>query len=150
MDEKLKKLMKSKGEKKMHPVEKEAKMASLKELHSMAKNMLGDRLHGLKKVSVMADDKEGLEEGLSKAKSLLDGKLEDGGVSDTSPEMADKLAKETLETPEEEAEESPEEQAMEAAEGTEMHHPDMEEMDEDSIEQKIQHLMEMKKRLAKK
>lgn len=150
MDEKLKKLMKAKGDKKMHPIEKEAKMTSLKELHDMAKGMLGDRLHGIKKVSVMAPNKEGLEQGLSKAKSLLDGHLGDHGVSDTSPEMADKLAEETLETPEEEASESPEEQEMEAAEGVEMHHPHMEEdMDEHSIDEKIKHLMEMKKRLKK-
>jgi len=150
MDDKLKKLMKAKGDKKMHPIEKEAKMRSLGELHSMAKGMLGERLHGLKKVSVASDSKEGLEEGLSKAKDILDGKLSGNNVSDTSPEMADAMAEETLETPEEEAEESPAEQELEAKAGLEMHHPDMEEMDEQDIDQKIQELLEMKKRLAKK
>lgn len=145
MEDKLKKLMKHKSGKEMHPIEKEAKMKSLGELHQMAKDMLGERLHGMKKVSVMSPDKAGLEAGLSKAKEMLEGKLEDGGVSDTSPEVADHLAQETLETPEEEAEESPEEQAREEAEGTELHHPH-EQMSEDEIDQKIRELMELKKK----
>jgi len=149
MDDKLKKLMKAKGDKKIHPIEKEAKMRSLGELHSMAKNMLGDRLQGLKKVTVASDSKEGLEKGLSKAKEIVDGKLSGNNVSDVSPEMANAMAEETLETSEEEAEESPAEQELEAKEGIEMHNPDMEEMDEHEIDEKIQKLMEMKKRLAK-
>lgn len=143
MDEKLKKLMKHKSGKEMHPIEKEAKLRSLGDMHKQAMDMLGKKLGGIKKVSVIAPDKSGLEKGLSTAKSLLDGHLEDHGVSDVEPTLADHMSEETLETPEEEMEESPEEQAMEAEEGSEMH-PEMSEMD---IDEKIARLMEAKKRM---
>lgn len=50
---------------------KVGKMAALKGLHRMASDMMGAPMAGLKKVSVMAKDKKGLEAGLNKAKQLV-------------------------------------------------------------------------------
>jgi hypothetical protein len=48
------------------------KMAALKGLHKMASDMMGSDLAGMKKVSVLAKDKKGLNKGLDKAKQILD------------------------------------------------------------------------------
>lgn len=127
MDDKFKKLMSAKSGKKMHPLDKKAKLAAITDLHEQAKKAMGEKLSGIKKVSVMADDKEGLEEGLEKAKELLEGEE----------------SEESEESSEDEKEESAEEQVMEAEEGSEMHP----EMAMDAIEEKIAKLMEMKKRM---
>lgn len=47
------------------------RMAALKGLHKMASDMMGQDMMGLKKVSVMAKDKKGLQQGLNKAKQLV-------------------------------------------------------------------------------
>lgn len=49
-----------------------AKLTALKEAHKMAKDMMGEDLKGLKKVTVAAPDKKGLEMGLKKAEELVD------------------------------------------------------------------------------
>lgn len=53
----------------------EAKMSMLKDLRKMANSMMGDDLKGkmdsMKKVTVAAKDKEGLEKGLDKAKDIV-------------------------------------------------------------------------------
>lgn len=84
------KLMKKGEVKKMDPDVKSSKMSVLKELHKMMGGMMGDDLKqhmgGLKKVTVAAPDKEGLEMGLNKAEELLGGKEEDS-MEEESEEM---------------------------------------------------------------
>ena len=77
MDKALEKLMeKKKDGKALDPEYKKAKMSVLGSLHDEMKKMIGDDLHGLKKVTVASPDKEGLEEGLEKAKELVSAKDE--------------------------------------------------------------------------
>lgn len=64
-------MMDAKKKSKMHPMEQKAKMSVLDDLSKMADDAMGGKLAGMSKVTVAADDKDGLEEGLSKAKSLL-------------------------------------------------------------------------------
>lgn len=63
---------------KMSPEEKEVLMEILMELKKVASGLMADGMKehpamGMKKVSVMAKDQEGLEEGLDKAKELVEG-----------------------------------------------------------------------------
>jgi len=60
-----------KSKKKISDNERDAKMGVLKEVSSMAGAAMGDKLKGLKKVSVASDSKEGLNKGLEKAKEML-------------------------------------------------------------------------------
>lgn len=56
---------------KLSDVEKEVKGGVLEELRDQASASLSDKIRGLKKVSVASDSPEGLEEGLDKAKELV-------------------------------------------------------------------------------
>lgn len=47
------------------------KMSALKGLHKMASDMMGNDMSSMKKVSVMAKDKKGLEKGLDTAKKMM-------------------------------------------------------------------------------
>ena len=96
-------------ESKMSSHEKDAKMGVLSHLRDMAQESMGSKLHGLKKVSVMSDNPEGLESGLSKAQELVK-HLEEGSS-------------------EEESSESPEVEASEGLDHEEMEMPSAEEMD---------------------
>jgi hypothetical protein len=82
----MKKLMQEMAAKegKMNPEDKAAKIEVLKILKKIATEMMADGMKessdmpgnegmGMKKVSVMAKDQEGLEEGLDKAKELIEG-----------------------------------------------------------------------------
>ena len=79
--------------KEMSGSEKSAKMSVLKDLSSEMAGMMGDKLKGLKKVTVASDSKEGLKEGLSKAEDLLEGKLPESSMvseedsEESEPEM---------------------------------------------------------------
>lgn len=94
-----------KGAKDLDPMDKEAKLGVVGELHRQASSMLGDKVgKGMNKVSVAANSKEGLHRGLQKADSLLghpaageDSELDHTGTS-----------------PDHEAEGSPEEEAHES------------------------------------
>lgn len=66
---------KGKG-KKLDGAMKEAKMSALGGLSDEMSKMLGEGLKGAKKVSVVAKDQEGLEEGLDKAKEMVEGSEE--------------------------------------------------------------------------
>lgn len=105
MDEKMDKVMKLMGNKnpvKMSDEDIAAKLDVLKELLAMCDGELKGRTHkgmdGLKKVSVMADSPEGLNEGLEKAQ-----------------ELAQVMPEESDEDPMEEATETPEEEKLESA-----------------------------------
>ena len=94
-------LMKKKETGKMSEEEAQAKMDVLSELLEMAQSAMGSKvkngMDSLKKVSVISDDKEGLEKGLEKAQELVE-----------KPEM-----EEMLESEEHEKSESPEMEAKE-------------------------------------
>lgn len=85
---------------KMKPHEKAAKMKALDDLKGVMQDMMRGDLDSVKKVTVAADSKEGLEEGLDKAKEML-------------PHGEDELEEEASEPKEEEAVESPEEESKE-------------------------------------
>jgi len=67
----FKDLMKKKSDKEQDPKAKHAKMQVLKHIADMASDSMGDDLKGMKKVSVAADDRPGLEAGLDRAKKLV-------------------------------------------------------------------------------
>jgi len=89
-------LMKKKETGKMSEEEAQAKMDVLSELLEMG-SRVKNGMDSLKKVSVISDDKEGLEKGLEKAQELVE-----------KPEM-----EEMLESEEHEKSESPEMEAKE-------------------------------------
>ena len=68
MMEKMK-MMKDGDEEKDY--KKMAHMQVLKDLRQMAMDAMGEGMSDMKKVTVAADDDEGLEEGLKKAKEML-------------------------------------------------------------------------------
>jgi hypothetical protein len=127
----------------MNDMKKQAKLAVLKHIRQMASDVMKDDMKGkgFKKVTVASDSKEGLEEGLEKAKELV-GK----------PDLAAALEKESKDedeaedTEEEEAEDmeesemSPEE---EAAEGDPSDTPD-------SLDAQIKALQDKKHKLLLK
>jgi hypothetical protein len=102
-----------------------AKGSVLHDLMSQMDGINGEKVKGLKKVVVASNDKEGLEHGLDKAKSLL-GKMKDDskeeGYDDQNEEAPDHIPTEheeeegqhdEHEVPDHEATESPEEESAE-------------------------------------
>jgi len=69
-----------------------AKLEVLKEIMSMMKGATGDKLKGMKKVTVAAPTTEGLVEGLEKAGEIVEAKEEMGEDSDNKSDL-DKLKK---------------------------------------------------------
>lgn len=69
----LQELLKSKKGKEMSEDGMSAKMTALKDLRSMANDMIGKDLQGLKKVTVASDSPEGLQAGLEKAEDIVGG-----------------------------------------------------------------------------
>jgi hypothetical protein len=111
----------SKGENMKPDMKQQAKMKMLQDLKKMATGMMGEdlkgKMDGMKKVSVMANDKDGLEKGLDKAKEMMHGmpemdKMAHEEASDTGSEdmETDHLENEDEEMGEEEC--SPEELQM--------------------------------------
>jgi hypothetical protein len=125
--------------KKISDVEKEAKMGVLKEVSDMAGAAMGDKLKGLKKVTVASDSKEGLDKGLEKAKELLD---KDLAKSEDEEGPCAECGKEPCCCDEHEASESPEHEKMEDSSEKS---PD--EMSAEELKAKIEELQE---KLAKK
>jgi hypothetical protein len=114
------------GKKSMSEQEKKAKLKALKEAHGMASGMMKEGLDGAKKVSVMADSKEGLEKGLDVAKKIVDrGDL--GEQEDDDMELS--------------GEESEEQEDMEESQEDAMP------MDEEDLDKEIQRLVELKAKL---
>ena len=103
-----------------------AKSSVLEDLMSDMFDQDGDKVKGLKKVTVASNSPKGLEKGLDKAKEMLG----EGDMSDEDMPEGEESA--------EEAEESPE---MEASE----HEADEEEMSADEIEAKIAELKDLLK-----
>lgn len=126
MNPMLAKLMALKGKsKEMDPAEKEGKLAALSSFSDMAKEAMGHKLGGVKKVTVASNTPQGLEKGLDKAKQIV-------GHGDD----------ESLEDPTEEASETPD---MEAAEGPDDQiQPCDEHSSPEEIDAEIERLMALK------
>lgn len=73
-DEMLKKMKNKKKSESMSDSEKNAKMKVVDEMEKMADDAMSDSFkNGMKKVTVAADSKEGIKQGLESAKKLLNG-----------------------------------------------------------------------------
>lgn len=138
MMDKMDKLKKKKS-KEMSPTEKDAKMSVVESLRDMASKAMGDKLQGLKKVTVASDSKEGLKKGLEKAEDLLN----------NLPEAA-AMKEKGQENPMSEVEESSdpfsdlEEESSEESESSEN-----EEMSESELDEKIKELLAQKEAMKK-
>lgn len=123
--------------KELNPIDKDAKMGVLKDLHKMASDSMADKLHGLKKVTVAAPDEEGLKHGLDKAQEI---------VSD----MPGMLEEAEDGHPEEELEESSEHELSESPEEESAEHQEDGELDEADIDAQLADLMKKKQLLQMK
>lgn len=110
----LHKLMAKKSQegKKLSPMEKKGKEETLQSLIDDMMGMDGDKVKGLKKVTVASDSPKGLEKGLDKAKELI-GHAPTGGLEDEEMPEGEDHGMEEEEMPENEAEESSEEESAE-------------------------------------
>lgn len=127
--EKLMQKLEKKG-KKLKPLEQKAKLDVIKELSSQAGEALGDKLKGLKKVTVASDSKEGLKAGLEKAEDILEKHDRESPVEKMEEEMGADL--------DHDGEEGESEEHKESVMGGEM--------SPEEIEAKIQELMALKKK----
>ena len=145
MDDAMKKLMELKKGKQLMPIEKNAKMSVLHQMKKDMEDMMGDKLKGVKKVTVASNSGEGLAEGLDKAKHLLG---EHGDADEEQMEPAEEDLGEDLDHDHEEGEPESHLEKMsehgfggDASEENAEH--DGEESDED-LDAKIEALMKKK------
>jgi len=138
----LNKLMakkKSEG-KKISGAEKKGKEDTLQSLIDDMMGMDGEKVKGLKKVTVASNSPKGLSKGLEKAKELI-GDAPTGGLEDGEEEMPEGEEMMEEEMPEGESEESPEMESEEAED---------ESLDtEEEIEAEIEKLKEKLEKLKK-
>jgi hypothetical protein len=111
--------------KKLSEIEKKASTKVLGDLREHMKGIMGEKMAGLKKVTVASNTKEGLKKGLSTAEEVLEAK-------DKKP----------VESAEEELSESPEIEESED-ESAEEH-----ELTASEIDEKIKELLALKEKLA--
>lgn len=71
LKEKLMKKLEKKG-RDLDPNEKKAKLDVIKELRNQASEMMGGKIHPMKKVTVASDSEEGLKAGLKKAEDVIE------------------------------------------------------------------------------
>lgn len=169
MHDKLKKILGKKRD--LKPAEKHAKMHVLKHMRDEAAGEMGHKLGSLKKVSVMSDSKEGLEKGLDKAKQvvstpemerMLDHSENPYGDAQSAMEehSGDHQNQEAqyseggeVETPDK-GEYGPQDQESPAEEESEEQgeegHEELEGLDLEEIQKRIDHLMELHKKLSEK
>lgn len=124
------------GKKKgMSEVEKKAKLAALKGTRDWATDSLKGKLGGLKKVTVAADSKEGLEEGLETAQDVLEDaeECEECGTEGCPACEESGLG----------------EQEIAKQRGFGKQQKESEPMDEDALDAKIAELMKMKEKLQR-
>lgn len=114
----FKELLAKKGKSQMDPMHKAVKLGMLDELKRAMEDGMAEDVKGLKKVSVASSSKEGLAEGLEKAKEMV------GGSDDESPlesrDESDSMMKEAADEAEEMVSET-EEEAPEMEEESEIH-----------------------------
>lgn len=132
-----------KKKKSMSPIEKDAKMSVIEAMRKMAEEAMGDKLKGLKKVTVASNSKEGLEEGLEKAKSILDPREENPGREEMEEALSEEL------DGDDEMDESHDHQEKTLGYSPEGSDSD-EEMSEEEINEKLQQLMRLKDKMKMK
>jgi len=71
MHGKFMEMMKKKKGGEMSGIEKDAKSSVIQEMKKMAEDAMGDKMKGLKKVTVASNSPEGIEKGLEKAKEII-------------------------------------------------------------------------------
>ena len=130
--EKFQKLMASKKAKQVSGDEQKAKLDVLKDLKKQAMEMMGEKVSGLKKVTIASDSKEGLKKGLEKAEEVVDKSPEE---QEACPECEGHGC-EACESEEHEASESPEQESSEES--------------EEELDKKIKELMAKKEALKSK
>ena len=132
---------------KLSPVEAKAKMNTLEKVKQQMMDMMGEKVSGLKKVTVASDSSEGLEKGLKKAKEMIHG----GNAPDSYLPGQENEADDASEGSEDEELEheasSTDTPEMEQAERS-MDSIDGEDTHED-IDKKIQELLKKKASLSK-
>lgn len=140
-----KKMKEKKGDMPEH--EKDAKMSVLEHVRQMAHDMMKDKLDGgMKKVSVASPSKEGLKEGLEKARQMVGDDSESGMMhGDEHGDLEAETSEE--ESPMHEAAESSEEEMAEHEEGGS---EEGEEMSEEELDAKLAELMAKKKKMESK
>lgn len=101
----------------MEDLKKKAKLGVLGEIRGLASKLMQDGLSGkMQKVMVAAQDKEGLKEGLEKAKDVLDQMPKKDESEEPEEMMEESLEQEENEMPEEESLEDIEQQIKELEE----------------------------------
>lgn len=126
--------------KKMSDNEMSAKQSVLEHLRNEAEGMMGEKMKGMKKVTVASNSSEGLKKGLDKAEEIISGKEQAGMVQDA--EDGELHGHDALQGGDEDgAEEAHEEAAAD---------PRADEMDEDELDAKLAELMAKKERLKMK
>lgn len=86
----LMKLLEKKGMDLESDDKKMAKMEVIKELLADMGGMIGDDMDSMQKVTVAADDAEGMEEGLDKAKEIVE-MMPEEGMEEVPMEMENEL-----------------------------------------------------------
>lgn len=125
-----------KKEGKLSDNEMNAKKSVLEEIREMASGAMGDKVKGVKQVSVMAKDQSGLEKGLDKAKQLVSGKDE----SDPEMEGLEEDSHEDLDHDNEDDESSDHADKVLGHDGS----PEEASMSSDDIDAQIEKLMKLK------
>lgn len=153
MREKMMKMLAKKRD--LSPVERHAKMDVVKGLKDSVSEMMGHKLDGLKKVSVASDSSEGLQHGLEKAHEIVSGPEHAEMLKDAEDPYSEHSYSEGGEVDSDEEskdEESPAHEASESPEDEEEEHEgdEFEGLDMADIEQKLQHFLELKKRMESK
>lgn len=144
----LMKMKEKKGKSSLSEPYKKAKMSALKDLESLASQMMAEPLKGAKKVEVAAPDNEGLKAGLEHAKEML----AKGGEVDPDSEESDGSAQEMADKALYDHK-AGEEQKLDGEESEEDQHEDRledEGLSDDELEAKIQQLMKLKQMKMKK
>lgn len=140
----IKMLQKKKAESgDMSDNEKTAKEHVVKGLRDMASGMMGDKLKGLKKVTVASDSAEGLHDGLEKAKDLI-GHGEEGdelGDSGSDHELDDTESGDDRGDSEMSGDGSPDDEHEDPGMSE---HGDEDEETEEELDQKLKDLMAKK------
>lgn len=159
MNEKFQKMLAKKRD--LSSVEKSAKHDVLKDLRSAASEALGERLDGIKKVSVSSNSPEGLKQGLDKAGQIVTKSQEEGLIEDAEDPGSDVGAGSMggmseggeVETPDKGDyglvdQKSPAEAGIDSSEdeSSGLDHEALEDLDLDAIKEKISHLMALQKR----
>ena len=119
--------------KKLSPIEQKSSKTILDALRAHTQGMMKGKMDGLKKVTVAADSKEGLEKGLELAKK----------IAGKSPESSEESDEECLEDPIEEASETPEEESSEES-SEELSETSPEDMSAEELDAYIRKLQELK------